>query len=61
MTNDGRCATAEYIVKMCDELAVLAASNGFDMGSYLLRMTSIEFQNQWFELAQKVESTETAR
>jgi len=45
---------AEYLASLCKELAVLAQSNGFDTGSYLLTMASLEFSKQEEEAEKRV-------
>lgn len=56
MTDNGRHATAEYDVR---GIGCPGGSERFRHGLILLRMTSTEFQNQCFELAQRGESKET--
>jgi hypothetical protein len=39
-------ADAEYLAKMCQELANMARQNGLHVGSYLLNMAREEFTTQ---------------
>lgn len=43
MPNRTKRADARYIADICNELAELAERDGFDTGTYLLRMASLEF------------------
>jgi hypothetical protein len=42
--NRGKRADANYIADMCNKLAKLAERDGFDTGTYLLRMANLEFK-----------------
>ena len=46
MAEQNQQANAKYIASMCSELATLAERNGFDFGSYLLKIACLEFTSR---------------
>jgi len=49
MRKKRKAADADYFANRCSELAELAEQEGFDLGSYLLKMACLEFSKQRFE------------
>ena len=49
MRKKHKAADADYFANRCSELAELAEQEGFDLGSYLLKMACLEFSKQRFE------------